>query len=52
VVVWTDDVPAALAALADSGVPVIKAPAPWLGHLLIAWVEDPDGNPVQLVQEG
>lgn len=51
VVVWTDDVPAALADLAASGAPVLGGPSPWLGRLLIAWVEDPDGHPVQLVQE-
>jgi len=51
VVVWTDDVPAALAALAAEGVPVLKAPSPWLGRLLVAWVADPDGHLVQLVQE-
>jgi hypothetical protein len=30
---------------------VLGGPSPWLGRLLIAWVEDPDGHPVQLVQE-
>ncbi len=36
--------------LAD-GVPALGAPRPWLGRLRIAWVADPDGSPVQLVQE-
>ncbi|AVT30444.1 glyoxalase/bleomycin resistance/dioxygenase family protein [Plantactinospora sp. BC1] len=50
VVLWTDDVPAAYAALTASGAPALAAPHEWLGRLLIAWTADPDGNPVQLVQ--
>ncbi|AVT36910.1 glyoxalase/bleomycin resistance/extradiol dioxygenase family protein [Plantactinospora sp. BB1] len=50
VVLWTDDVPAAYAALTASGAPALAAPHEWLGRLLIAWTTDPDGNPVQLVQ--
>jgi catechol 2,3-dioxygenase-like lactoylglutathione lyase family enzyme len=48
VVVWTDDVPAALAEL---GAVVLTEPHEWLGRLLIAWVADPDGQPVQIVQD-
>lgn len=51
VVVWCDDVPAAYDALLARGVTPLKGPEPWLGRLLIAWVADPDGNPVQLVQD-
>jgi catechol 2,3-dioxygenase-like lactoylglutathione lyase family enzyme len=51
VVVWTDDLSVALHMLRDAGVRVLKDPAPWLDRLLIAWLEDPDGHPVQLVQE-
>lgn len=47
VILWTDDVPSALAAV---DAPVLKEPHEWLGRLLIAWVADPDGNPIQLVQ--
>lgn len=50
VVLWTDDVPAALARLGSAGVTVLREPEPWLGRLLIAWVADPDGHPIQLVQ--
>jgi glyoxylase I family protein len=50
VVLWTDDTAAAYEHLAERGVPVLAAPHPWLERLLIAWVEDPDGNPVQIVQ--
>jgi catechol 2,3-dioxygenase-like lactoylglutathione lyase family enzyme len=51
VAVWTDDVPQELARLEQDGVPVLKPPSAWLGRLLIAWVADPDGHLVQLVQE-
>jgi catechol 2,3-dioxygenase-like lactoylglutathione lyase family enzyme len=50
VVLWTDDVPAAFRRLTGGGVPALVEPHEWLGRLLIAWVADPDGNPVQLVQ--
>jgi catechol 2,3-dioxygenase-like lactoylglutathione lyase family enzyme len=50
VVLWTDDVPAAYAALTEGGTPGLTGPHEWLGRLLIAWVTDPDGHPVQLVQ--
>ena len=51
VVVWCDDVPAAYDDLVGRGVTALKPPEPWLDRLLIAWVADPDGNPVQLVQD-
>ncbi len=51
VVLWTDDVDAAHAALLADGVPDLARPGPWLERLRIAWVADPDGSPVQLVQE-
>ena len=50
VVLWTDDVPLAYAELVATGVRGLREPAVWLGRLLIAWLEDPDGNPVQIVQ--
>ena len=50
VVVWCDDVDAAYAALVAEGVVSLKAPHPFLGRLRIAWLSDPDGNPVQLAQ--
>jgi glyoxylase I family protein len=50
VILWTDDTPAALAAVTSRGAPVLREPYEWLGRLLIAWVADPDGNPIQLVQ--
>ncbi|MFY1668392.1 VOC family protein [Plantactinospora sp. WMMB334] len=50
VVLWTDDTGAAYAELTAAGAPALAPPHEWLGRLLIAWVADPDGNPVQLVQ--
>jgi catechol 2,3-dioxygenase-like lactoylglutathione lyase family enzyme len=50
VVVWTDDIAAAFAHMTANGSPALAAPHEWLGRLLIAWVADPDGNPVQLAQ--
>jgi glyoxylase I family protein len=51
VILWTDDVAAAFAELTSAGIPALKPPHQWLGRLLIAWIADPDGNPVQIVQE-
>jgi len=50
IVLWTEDTEAAYAALAAKGVQGLRAPHEWLGRLFIAWVADPDGNPIQLVQ--
>jgi lactoylglutathione lyase len=46
--VYTDDVDAAIARLRAAGVPVLREPAdqPWGERL--AYVEDPDGNPVHV----
>ena len=51
VILWTDDVAAAFAQLTSAGCPALKSPHQWLGRLLIAWIADPDGNPVQIVQD-
>jgi len=54
IILWTEDTEdteAAYAALTAKGVQGLKAPHEWLGRLLIAWVADPDGNPIQLVQD-
>jgi glyoxylase I family protein len=50
VILWTDDTPAAYARLLEAGAPGLVAPHQWLGRLLIAWTADPDGNPIQIVQ--
>ena len=51
IVLWTDDTDAALKALVAKGAPLLSPPHDFLdGQLRAAWVADPDGNPVQLVQ--
>ena len=51
VVLWTDDTDAAVRQLADRGAPVLSPAHDFLnGRLRSAWIADPDGNPVQLVQ--
>jgi catechol 2,3-dioxygenase-like lactoylglutathione lyase family enzyme len=50
VILWTDDTAAAFARLTASGAPGLAPPHEWLGRLLIAWISDPDGNPIQIVQ--
>jgi len=51
VILWTDDTQAAFDDLVARGCPVLAPPMRWLDRLLIAWVADPDGHPVQVVQE-
>lgn len=50
VVLWTDDTAAAFTRLTADGAPALADPYEWLGRLLIAWIADPDGNPIQIVQ--
>jgi predicted enzyme related to lactoylglutathione lyase len=51
IVLWTDDTDAALNALAAHGTPILSPAHDFLdGQLRAAWIADPDGNPVQLVQ--
>ncbi|MGH2444706.1 MAG: VOC family protein [Candidatus Limnocylindria bacterium] len=50
-VVWTDDVDAAFERLTAEGAPALSAPHDWLTDLRIAWIADPDDNPIQLVQK-
>ena len=50
VVLWTDDVDRGAAHLEEAGASLLSAPHDWLDALRVAWVADPDGNPVQLVQ--
>jgi catechol 2,3-dioxygenase-like lactoylglutathione lyase family enzyme len=51
IVVWTNDTDAALRTLVEKGVPVLSPAHDFLdGKLRAAWVADPDGNPIQLVQ--
>ena len=51
IVLWTDDTDAAVEVLVAKGAPLLSAPHDFLGgRLRAAWIADPDGNPVQLVQ--
>ena len=50
VILWTDDTSPAYETIQTLGAEPVKEPAPWLGRLLIAWVKDPDGHLIQIVQ--
>lgn len=50
VILWTEDTAAAYSRLQELGATPVMAPEPWLDRLLIAWVEDPDGHLIQVVQ--
>jgi catechol 2,3-dioxygenase-like lactoylglutathione lyase family enzyme len=52
IVLWTDDTDAAVHALVAKGAPLLSPAHELLdGKLRAAWIADPDGNPVQLVQQ-
>jgi catechol 2,3-dioxygenase-like lactoylglutathione lyase family enzyme len=51
IVLWTDDTDGAYARLTADGAPSLSAPHDWLSDLRLAWVADPDGNPIQLAQK-
>jgi catechol 2,3-dioxygenase-like lactoylglutathione lyase family enzyme len=50
ITLWTEDTRAAYRLLTAAGVPGLAEPHVWLDRLLIAWIHDPDGHPIQLVQ--
>ena len=51
IVLWTDDVDAAVNALVAKGAPLLSPAHDFLdGRLRAAWIADPDGNPIQFVQ--
>ena len=51
IVLWTDDTDGALSALVAKGAPLLSPAHDFLdGALRAAWIADPDGNPIQLVQ--
>jgi DNA-binding transcriptional ArsR family regulator/catechol 2,3-dioxygenase-like lactoylglutathione lyase family enzyme len=51
IALWTDDTDAAVSALTANGVSVLSPAHDFLdGRLRSAWIADPDGNPIQLVQ--
>jgi glyoxylase I family protein len=49
-VLWCDDTDDAFAKLTAAGAEALSAPHDWLDDLRVAWVADPDLNPIQLVQ--
>jgi len=50
IVLWTDDTDAAFARLTAFGARALSAPHDFLDDLRLAWVADPDDNPIQLSQ--
>jgi predicted enzyme related to lactoylglutathione lyase len=51
IVLWTDDADSAVNALVAKGAPLLSPADDFLdGRLRAAWIVDPDGNPIQLVQ--
>lgn len=52
ITIWTDDVAAAYDLALSAGATDNRGPHPFLdGRLRVAFVEDPDGHPIQLVQK-
>jgi catechol 2,3-dioxygenase-like lactoylglutathione lyase family enzyme len=50
ILLWTDDTDAAFGRLKAAGARVLSEPHDWLGTLRVAWVADPDDNPIELAQ--
>lgn len=50
IILWTDDTDREYARLIAEGAPSLSPPHDFLSNLRAAWVADPDGNPIQLVQ--
>ena len=50
ILLWTDDADSDYARLTAEGAPSLSPPHDWLSNLRLAWVADPDGNPIQLAQ--
>jgi catechol 2,3-dioxygenase-like lactoylglutathione lyase family enzyme len=52
IVLWSDDTNAAVENLASHGANILSTPDDFLdGKLRSAWVQDPDGNTIQIVQK-
>lgn len=49
-VLWADDTDAEYERLIRAGARSLSEPHDWLTNLRVAWVADPDGNPIQVVQ--
>jgi catechol 2,3-dioxygenase-like lactoylglutathione lyase family enzyme len=50
IAVRTADADAAFAALTARGAPGLSTPHDFINGLRLAWVSDPDGNPVRIIQ--
>ena len=50
ILLWTDDADRDYERLTAEGAPSLSPPHDWLSNLRLAWVADPDGNPIQLAQ--
>jgi uncharacterized glyoxalase superfamily protein PhnB len=50
IVLWTDDTDGDYARLTAAGASSLSAPHDFLDDLRLAWIADPDGNPIQLAQ--
>jgi catechol 2,3-dioxygenase-like lactoylglutathione lyase family enzyme len=50
IVLWTDSADRDYARVTAAGALSLSSPHDILAHLHVAWVTDPDGNPIQLVQ--
>jgi catechol 2,3-dioxygenase-like lactoylglutathione lyase family enzyme len=50
IALWTDGVDDRVSALAGMGVRILSPPHDFVGTLHAAWIADPDGNPIQLVE--
>ena len=52
IVLWTDDTDGTVSALTAKGTPLLSPAHDFLdGRIRSAWIADPDGNPIQLVQQ-
>lgn len=49
IVVWTEDTDAAIRYLLENGAKMLSEPHDFLHNLRSGWVQDPDGNPIQIV---
>lgn len=50
IVLWSEDTDASYERLVASGCPSLSPPHDFLTDLRLAWVADPDGNPIQIAQ--
>lgn len=49
IVVWTEDADSAIKYLIENGATMLSEPHNFLNDLRSGWVQDPDGNPIQIV---